>query len=111
MKQRDVVWIQIPYGDLVRRKRRPALILACPDHLLGPDMVVCAITSNLEASSFKVPLDTPQMADGAMPRPSMVRADKILAVEKRLARGRVGTVTEATYHDVLETITRVIAPV
>lgn len=105
MKQRDVIWIRVPYADGRREKFRPALVLSPETYnRQNPDVIVCAITSNLRPQPHKLPIADEDVEDGHLPLRSMVRADKIVALEKDRADRPLARLTPAAYDRVVDRV-------
>ncbi len=105
MNQQDIVWVQLPFSDRRRSKFRPALIVSQDAYnRRHDDIIVCAITSNLRPSPYKVPLAQADLHEGHLPRPSMVRADKVLQVEKQLVERSFARLNDTTYDKVVRQI-------
>jgi mRNA interferase MazF len=93
----DLVVLPFPFSDPAKAKPRPALVLTLPDH--HGDFVALAVTSQ-GGHQAAVALDASSLAEGSLPKPSWVRADKLYTfhtsvVSKRVAQVRV-TVLLAT---------------
>lgn len=111
MNQRDIVWIRFPYSNLQEGKARPALIVSRDAYNVEhEDVVICAVTSNLEPAPYKVLLSSEDLVDGDLPLESMVRADKLIQVEKALIDTALGRVDEPTYGQVAEAIEKLVRP-
>lgn len=109
MRQRDVVWVRIPFSDLAREKARPALVVSNDAYNeVHEDVVVCAVTSSMEPGDYKVPLPSSAMERGGLPLPSMVRADKILQIEKSLIGRTLARVNTAAYDQVVQRVQTLI---
>lgn len=105
MKQGDLVWIRFPFSDLERSKVRPALVVSRDAYNQShDDLVVCAVTSNLEPDPYKVPVSSDDLARGRLPIPSMVRADKILQVERGLIESSFAHLADKAFDLVSESI-------
>lgn len=112
IEQRDIVWVRVPYSDLQRSKARPAVVVSRDTyHDQHPDVVVCAVTSNLEPSPWKIPLTPETLEEGELPLESMARADKVLPVEKRLVDDEriLGTLSPEAHDRVLERVQTLLA--
>lgn len=107
MKQRDVVWVELPFSDQERSKWRPALVVSNDVYNdAHPDILVCAVTSNTTPSPYKLAL--PAFASGRLPRRSMVRMDKLMPVEKRLLGDRLATVRDVEFDAVIEGVSKLL---
>src|SRR5687767_15989422 len=93
-EQGDVVLLPFPFSDLAGAKQRPVLVLSKGSYNRGsPDFLVCAITSNLANAAHSVYLEDADMAEGKLPRPSRVKADKVFCASQALVRKKVGRVS------------------
>lgn len=98
-KRGDVVLIAFPFTDLTTTKMRPALILSSDTfnqtHL---DVVLVAITSQV---SKKVPrydhlLSQEDQNSAGLPKPSLVKLGKIVTIDQRLIRKKLGHIPNPT---------------
>ncbi|HLE46780.1 MAG TPA: type II toxin-antitoxin system PemK/MazF family toxin [Candidatus Thermoplasmatota archaeon] len=110
MKQKDIVWVRLPFSDLERQKARPALVVSNDAYNRAQeDVIVCALTSNLQTEPYKVAVREKDLESGKLPLSSMVRADKILQVEKVLIDRALGRLTDAAYDQVSERIQELVS--
>lgn len=92
-RQRDLLLVTIPFSDLSSRKIRPVIVLSNDEYNRnGPDLLVAGVTSHVSARPYTVPLDTPQLEDGILHHPSLVRVDKLFSIDQGIIRGRFGRV-------------------
>ena len=85
MNQQDLIWVKLPFSDLRQSKVRPALVVSNNGYnKSNPDIVVCAVTSKLKESKYSILIENNDLSSGTLPIKSMVRADKILQIEKDL---------------------------
>ena len=84
MKQQDIVWIRFPFSTLTKHKIRPALIVSNNQYnAKSSDVIVCAVTSKLDHTNGII-IDSDDLVEGSLPLKSMIRADKIMQVNKVL---------------------------
>ena len=101
LKQRDIILIPIPFTDLTSRKKRPAIIISNDNYNeTHEDIVVVALTSNVESRDFTIMLTNDEMEEGTLKVTSMIRADKIYTLNKSIALKTFGRVN----HDILSKI-------
>ncbi|MBM4141521.1 MAG: type II toxin-antitoxin system PemK/MazF family toxin [Nitrospira sp.] len=101
LKQRDIVLIPIPFTDLASQKKRPAIIISSdPYNETNEDIVVVALTSNIEPRDFTVTLTSNDLEDGILKVTSMIRVDKIYTLNKSIVIKTFGKVKP----DILEKI-------
>jgi mRNA interferase MazF len=110
MKQQDLVWLSLPFSNLMERKVRPAIIVSNDGYNeTNQDVVVCAVTSNLEEKNYSVPIDNGSLTQGRLPVKSKIRADKIMQVEKTLILSTFARVNSAAYDILMSEIKKLTA--
>ncbi len=83
MHQKDIVWVKVPYSNLEEEKIRPALVVSNDDYnSRNMDIVICAVTSNLEEKPYSVLINQKNLSEGKLPISSKIKADKIMQIEK-----------------------------
>jgi mRNA interferase MazF len=101
-EQGAIVLIPFPFTDLSSSKQRPGLVLR--SDRLEPDLVVCAITSQigspLTEMEFLVP--THELSSWGLPKPSKVKLAKLFTLHPSLVRKKIGVVPADTLERVLE---------
>lgn len=85
-KQRDILLVPIPFTDLSSQKKRPVVVISNDDYNgSSDDIIVAAITSNIiHEISFTLLIDSENLEEGAMPKKSIVRCDKIYTIAKNI---------------------------
>ena len=84
-RQRDIVLIPIPFTDLTSQKKRPAIIISSDKYNeANEDIVVVALTSNIEPRNFTVTLTDNDLENGDLKVTSMIRVDKIYTLNKSI---------------------------
>jgi len=92
-KQRDIVLIPIPFTDLASQKKRPAIIISCDKYNeTNEDIVVVALTSNIETRDFTITLTSNDLENGTLKVTSMIRVDKIYTLNKSIVIKTFGQV-------------------
>ncbi len=108
-KQRDVVWVSVPYAEGLGEKHRPALILSNDQyHADCDDVLVCAITSNLASRRYSILLSQHDFSSGTLPIESRIRADKMVSIHQSLVGRKIGTLSPACFNRVIAEITALI---
>lgn len=111
LKQREIVLIPIPFTDLASQKKRPAIIISSDTYNeSNEDIVVVALTSNVEPREFSVMLTGDDLEDGTLKVTSMIRVDKIYTLNKSIVIktfGRVKPDILTKIKDSLSTLTEV----
>jgi len=105
LNQGDVVLIPIPYTDLTTTKKRPVLILSNNKYNQSTeDIIVAAITSNINDKFYAVKITNNDMEQGELLRESCVRADKLYTLSKSKIIKNFGTVKSKTIQVVINKI-------
>jgi mRNA interferase MazF len=89
MQKGDIVLIPFPFTDLSGNKLRPAVILHANDF----DITVCFITSQLKWKESSDIAIEPSKING-IKVPSLIRISKIATLDKNLALGKLGELSE-----------------
>ncbi len=85
MNQQDIVIANISFSNLVESKIRPAVVISNNDYnKRNQDILVCAITSNIDDKPYTILIDSSNLSNGKLPMKSRIKADKILQIEKKL---------------------------
>ena len=109
LKQRDIVLIPIPFTDLASQKKRPAVIISSDAYNnANEDIVVVALTSNVEPRNFTVILNSDDLEDGILKVTSMIRVDRIYTLNKSIVLKTFGRVKPYILAKIKETILKLI---
>lgn len=109
MKQKDIVWVKVPYSNFEESKPRPALIISNNEYNeKNLDVLICAITSNLEKRSYSLVISNEDMEHGTIPITSKIKADKIMQIEKNQIREKIATLNNKTFDSVIEEIKKLV---
>ena len=82
-KQGDLVLIPVPFTDLTAIKKRPVIVISNDLYnRTTNDLIVVAVTSNV--SQQGISLTTNNLTNGQMPKPSIVRSDKIYTLSQEI---------------------------
>lgn len=90
----DIVLITFPFTDLSGNKLRPAIILAHTKL----DLTVCFITTQIQWQEITDVLLLPNITNG-LKKQSLIRTNKIATLDKILAKGLLGKLTEDELSD------------
>jgi mRNA interferase MazF len=106
-KQGEIVLIPVPFTDLSASKKRPVLIVSNDRYNTErPDMIVVAITSNLSQTGIAIGND--DMVSGQLPKPSIIRSDKIYTLNQDIVVKLIGFVSKAIQNSVKQEISELI---
>ena len=109
MNQQDLVWVKLPFTSLEESKTRPAVVVSNNDYnKKQDDVVVCAVTSKLDNTAYSIFIGQKNLSTGRLPVKSMIRADKIMQVEKSLIIRSFGQLDDETFDALTGKITNLI---
>ncbi len=97
----DLVLIPFPFSDLNATKKRPVLVLTAPDR--HGDFVGLAVTS-VPQPEPNVPIGAASLSQGALPKPSWVRVDKVFTLEQALILRVFGRLNGTTLQQTLSAL-------
>ena len=108
-RQQDIIWVKFPYSDMEEAKFRPALVVSNDSYNnKHMDIIICAITSNIDRQEFGVMFDNSNLISGKIYLKSKVRADKIMPIEKTLAVKSFARLNNKTFDSVIEEVTKLM---
>ncbi|MCY6958461.1 type II toxin-antitoxin system PemK/MazF family toxin [Clostridium brassicae] len=92
-KQGDILLIPIPFSDLTSSKKRPVLVLSNYQYnCKTEDIVVAAITSNLQSKDYSIQFTNNDLIEGSLKVTSCIRVDKIYTLSKYIVVKKFGSV-------------------
>lgn len=110
LKQRDIILIPIPFTDLASQKRRPAVIISSDKYNeSNEDIVVVALTSNIEPRNFTIILTTDDLEEGALKVRSMIRVDKIYTLNKSIVLKTFGRIKPTIFLKIRESLLKLMS--
>ena len=103
-KRGDIVLVPFPFTDLSSAKQRPAVVISADAfNSVRDDVLVAAITSQvpgtLAADEFMIPAG--ELAACGLPKPSILRLNKMVALHRQLVVKRIGGLPASTLAQVL----------
>lgn len=108
-RQGDILLIPIPFSDLRSSKKRPVLVLSNSKYnSCTEDIVVVAITSNLEEKEYSVELTNNDLSEGTLKATSCIRADKVYTLSQYIVIKKFGAVNAELFNKVKMKINRLI---
>lgn len=110
LKQREMVLIPIPFSDLKSKKRRPVIIISNDIYnQKTEDIVVVAVTSNIEKKDYTLLITQSDMEEGNLPKDSMIRVDKIYSLSQLIVVKRLGKIEQVTFERIVTLLSRLMA--
>ena len=109
MRQQDLVWVNFPYSNLTASKIRPGVIVSSDAYNQeSQEVIICAITSNLQNAKYSVLINKENLQEGSMPIRSRVRADKIVRIQKSLVAEKFARLNNKTFDKLIAEINSLI---
>ena len=107
----DVVLVPFPFTDLTAQKQRPALVISSTHfNAHSFDIILLGITSqvakDLAQSNYNLTSDEQQKA--GLPKPSMVKAAKVVTLNQTLIRKTIGQLPAQTVDQIVAKLDAVI---
>jgi len=104
-KQGEILLIPLPFTDLSLQKKRPVLVLSNNKYNdATDDVIVAAITSNVDTKPYIVPLTNKDLSLGELTVESCIRADKIYTLSQNIIVKSFGQVKVGVINAVKEKI-------
>ncbi|MDR0515447.1 MAG: type II toxin-antitoxin system PemK/MazF family toxin [Fibromonadaceae bacterium] len=108
-EQGDILLIPVPFSNLSFVKKRPVLVLSNNEHnSASRDIIVIAITSNLEQRGIEISSDS--LIDGFLPKNSIIKVDKIYTLEAEIAIKKIGKINDDVLSNVFKEFVNLITP-
>jgi mRNA interferase MazF len=108
-KQGDILLIPIPFSDLKATKRRPVLVLSNNKYNnITDDIVVAAITSNIDNKYTEIKITNKDMKDGVLKKDSVIRVDKLYTLSQKIVVKRFGSVKSNVLNSVILKVQEII---
>ena len=108
-RQGELVLIPVPFTDLSAQKRRPVIIISSTEYNRNSrDMLVVAVTSNLTRVPFSFTISNQEIVNGNLNKPSLVRVDKIYALDQTLIIKMLGVVEQSVIDRIFILIQEII---
>src|SRR5574341_784092 len=102
-EQGDIMLIPVPFTDLSSHKRRPVIVISNDAYnRRTSDIVVVAVTSNPAPVQYGFTITSSDLTQGALKRPSTVRADKIYTLSQSMVVKTFGRVSATTLDRIRE---------
>ena len=106
----ELILIPVPFTNLSSQKRRPVIVISSGEYNQSSrDILVVAVTSNLQPMPYSILLNPEDMAIGILKQTSIIRADKIYTLEQSLIVKRFGIVKSEILEKVIATIQQIIS--
>ena len=103
----DIVIVPVPFTDNKGYKLRPAVVISNNNvHQTGDAMIV-QITSKLNHDNLSIALTNNDVTE-SLPAKSYIRFHKIFVLEQRLIKGKVSSLNNSKYQELIQKINQII---
>jgi len=90
----DVVLVPFPFADLTTAKQRPCLLLeSVKVDRLANLLIVAMMTSQVDGRAFPHDVSVKDWHGAGLPKPTLIRLSKLVTVESKLIRRKLGRLT------------------
>ena len=103
----DIVIIPVPFTDNKGYKLRPAVVISNDTIHQTGDVVIVQITSKLKQDNLSITLNNEDITEG-LPVQSYIRVHKIFVLEQSLIKGKVSSLKNAKYQELIQRINQII---
>jgi len=96
MKKGTIVLVSFPFTDLSSEKRRPAVIISKEDHeksYLIVAFISSVIPLTLSKADLVIDSSDKSFKQTGLIKTSVIKADKLLTIEKSLVTGEIGSLS------------------
>jgi mRNA interferase MazF len=103
----DIVIIPVPFTDNKGYKLRPAVVISNDTIHQTGDVVIVQITSKLKQDNLSIKLTNEDITE-VLPVQSYIRVHKIFVLEQSLIKGKVSSLKNAKYQELIQRINQII---
>lgn len=110
-KRGDVVLVPFPFTDFSTIKQRPALVISSDAfNRSREDIILVAITSQTVSASRggNYPIKNTELKRSGLFREGVVLVGKIVTIDQRLVRDRLGTLSPKVLEEIFKRISKII---
>jgi mRNA interferase MazF len=108
LKRKDILLVPFPYSDQSGSKRRPALVISHDSfNKDSMDLLLCAMTSNLEIDRYTTLVKKDDWKDGEYSE-SCIKASTIITVDKNIIIKRIGRLSSERFKEVIQKVNEII---
>jgi mRNA interferase MazF len=107
--QGDILLVPIPFSDLTSYKKRPVLVISNNEYNRASlDLIVVAITSNLNYLENKIILEKEDLLRGNLKYTSSIKIDKIYTLSKGIIVKQFGVVQREKLLQVISGVKKIL---
>lgn len=104
----DIIVVPVPFTDNKGYKLRPAVVVSNDEVHQTGDVMIVQITSKLKQDNLSIPI-TNKDVTVSLPVKSYIRVHKIFILEQKLIKGKVSSLKNAAYQDLIQRMIQIIA--
>jgi len=109
-KQGDILLISVPFTDLTSSKKRPVLVVSNDEfNYKSEDIIVAAITSNVNDNPYSVLIDSIDLDEGVLLKTSCVKIDKLYTLAQSIVLRKFGRLKSEKSRQVSSQIVNLIS--
>lgn len=111
-KQGDILLVPFPFTDFSTFKQRPVLVVSSGTfNRTQGDVIVVAITSHLASrlNKYEYRIPEQQRLQAGLPKPSIIKYGKIVTIDKRLIRKRLGVLSLQAMENIISKVQDIIS--
>jgi len=104
-KQGSIILIPFPFTDQSGNKVRPALVVS--NDVFnggGEDVIVCAITSNIQEKPYSVLIDGKYLVKKKLKDKSMIKVDALLRIKKSMIIREIDKIDNRLFSQILKVL-------
>lgn len=102
----SIVLVTFPFSNLLRKKVRPALVLAQVEF---DNLILCQITSRSYSSRSAIVIERSDFKMGSLPIKSYARPDKLFTADPSIVKAKAGELTSKKKAAILRTVRELFA--
>jgi len=108
LRQKDIILVSFPFSDQSTEKRRPALVISSDKfNATSFDVIVCAITSNLDAVN-SVLIKPDDWKDGVYSE-CCIKTASVLTLDKKMAMKKIGRLSGERFREAKQKLLEILA--
>ncbi len=107
--QRDLVLVSFPFSDLKGSKVRPVIVISNDEYnKKSDDVVVVPMTTNLKIQQHEFLISNKDLESGKLIKDSKVKTDRVLSINKKLVRMKIGKVRKEVHDKIKEILFKLL---
>jgi len=109
IEQGDLLLVPFPFSDQSGRKVRPVIVISNKEfNEYSGDILVVGVTSNISKDKYTIGLINNDLETGKLIRPSCIKVENILRLDKELIIKNIGKVKRSKLSDIINKLNEII---